>query len=107
MVEDSEAMTLKQGDLISVLHRDEKRYLYRVVRVNPTFDAGWRVTCRRVGNHFDGKRYGPRRLHPEVLELLERNTSVTKVVPHVYADFLEEHGEQRAADLLREAFPME
>jgi hypothetical protein len=29
------------------------------------------------------------------------------VMPNVYADFLEEHGEQTAADLLRKAFPME
>jgi hypothetical protein len=35
------------------------------------------------------------------------NVEEAKNRAHIYADYLEEHGEQTAADMLRKAFPME
>jgi len=100
---DEEALTLKKGDVVWIPFRG--------------YPAGGRATVRKIRNYrcSDGKsliRVIAKRIDSGNANLLHRKPKDVSLYcrydptnANVFADWLEEQGEVRAAHLLREAFP--
>jgi uncharacterized protein (TIGR02996 family) len=104
-VTDEEALSLRPGD--RVMTRINGRRAAARVTAAPLAWGGRDVVIplrREEGVNAAGRRC-PQMRHParKVTSLTGRNDPATA---NVFADWLEERGEHRAADLLRAAFPM-
>lgn len=100
---DDEALALKPGDVVKT-RLGGRQTTVTVVWTGTYFDdPGFYVMVRRLG------KITPRRFYP----VKRRDASEVEYVgpadpptAHVYADWLEENGEPRAAEMLRKAFPL-
>lgn len=100
-----EAAMLKPGDRVLVSSRNP--HFATVLRVGhssmtPLY-ASW-VIVRRVGHDKLGRRFGISERDPHDLSHAPTGDALSA---NVYADWLEEHGESRAAAKLRSAFPID
>ncbi len=100
---DEEASKLNPGDYVEV-RISGKPTLAEVVMVHPRLDTtgDQLIMMRRKGRRCHGWYY-PRfsRWSNEI----RRADALNPTDANVFADWLEEHGEPRAAAMLREAFP--
>lgn len=98
---DEEARTLKPGDVVYA--RVARRTVIASVQ---TVDQGSRgfpyPTIRVLFTDASGNRRCSTKKFSDQLELLSRRDPATA---NVFADWLDEQGEHRAAQLLRQAFP--
>jgi hypothetical protein len=93
-----EAVGLKQGDGIEAQINGE----WVSARVWGRFIDGTRVILRRIGLMKDGRSYGRKSLPSYKVRFAPQ---LPPAAANVYADWLEERGQYRAAAMLREAFP--
>jgi hypothetical protein len=109
---EEEARALKPGDRVEI--GDRRLFcpgLPRAARVTG-FAANERgelcVRIRRDGPSGDGLTPSGKVRQPEVFHhsYLRRLPALPPIPANVYADWLDEQGEHRAAALLREAFPL-
>lgn len=100
-----EATKLKIGERVSVLFQ-RGRFSEVCVVAKPGVLTEWNggsrciVEIKRLGKNHQGLK--PRRIKAIWITQIETTDLIT---PNVYADYLEERGEYRAADMLRKAFP--
>lgn len=95
-----EAFTLRTGDVVEFRVRDE---LVQGKVIYPLPSVRGFLRIRRLGFKTDGSSYLPLSRAPRYVSFVRH---LDPAAANVYADFLEERGELRAAMLLREAFPL-
>lgn len=99
---EEEAGFVRIGDVVSARYSDK----YKLVRIESVYPSDWNglpvsFTVRRLSE--GSKRF------PAVIKGISQIRKITfrdPVTANVYADFLDEHGEHKAAALLRSAFPI-
>lgn len=103
--------SLKEGDIVKWKHRGEyvTGTITEVVRNRDSwnkFGTGsiWRLWVRRNGRTKSGRRYPI--IHLEGVNSVFPVKIFDATVSNIYADFLEEMGEESAARKLREQFPL-
>jgi uncharacterized protein (TIGR02996 family) len=101
---DEEALTLKPGDLVCRLKGHAKFVVDEVRDEGGEDGARFRVFVRRQGYRQNGRRYPREGRLCRWLRLVKHYDHVTA---NVYADWLDDRGEARAADLPRRAFPLD
>ncbi len=103
---DEEALALKEGDRVR-FELDPRRNPHwedgEVIRVH-AYDNGTRcrIVVRRLKLNSKNRPFQHYWRKPGSVMILAKVDCVTA---NVFADFLEEHGEHRAAQMLRQAFP--
>lgn len=91
---------VKEGDIVDYKNWSGKWQTGRVVR----FDANFvNVVVRKVGRTKSGIQF---RLQSFPISRMRRPFEFPPEPANVFADWLEENGEARAAEKLRQAFPL-
>jgi uncharacterized protein (TIGR02996 family) len=104
---DEEAWELKAGDQVEVCTGSAGKWAPAVVvRCDK---ARWGdypvVAARRTDTYRDGKPY--KRLLKASPRKVRKRARLPRLPANVYADWLDERGESKAAAMLREAFPLD